>query len=423
MRLASERAVGADGLYRRAQAQCEQTGGEPTTSRVSFRNPGGLDATQRLRAVEAAVSSQELINALDDASPEVVRVAIRRLVELDRVRAAKALRLRVFDVDLALVADFAKALQRIGDDQILVIAIEALEDGRSTRRLAAIRAIGALRDERAVQALRAALDDDVAGVRAGALGALAQLAGGAGIPSGADCARLVSDPVPHVRVAAVRAVARLVAHPGPMLAPAVHDEDRVVRLAVAQYAASLPQGAARVLLEDPEARVREAAVRGAGKRELGALAVLLIDDPARDVRRAAARALGDMRDERAVELLLPSIEDPDSLVRAAVLHGLEDLLGREGVVRRLCDELAGKRAERRRASLYALARLNAREASAAVSRTVSDPDPEVRLALVHTAEALFDEPQPLVSYLFDDLDQAVHDAAEMWLLRVARTEP
>ena len=161
------------------------------------------------------MSPEELTAALDDPSPEVARVAMRRLVGLLGAGAAAALRARVLRVDLSLVADFTKALQRIGDDEVLGIATTALQDQRSTRRLAAIRALGALADRRAVQQLRAALDDDVGGVRAAALDALAQLGEDGGASIGADCARLVSDPIPHVRIAAVRAVARLVGSSGP----------------------------------------------------------------------------------------------------------------------------------------------------------------------------------------------------------------
>ncbi len=376
-----------------------------------------VDTTQRLRAAEAAVSPEELTAALDDPSPEVARVAMRRLVGLLGAGAAAALRARVLRVDLSLVADFTKALQRIGDDEVLGIATTALQDQRSTRRLAAIRALGALADRRAVQQLRAALDDDVGGVRAAALDALAQLGedGGAGI--GADCARLVSDPIPHVRIAAVRAVARLAAHPGPMLAPAAGDQDRLVRLAVARHARSLPERSARVLLGDPDLRVREAAARAAGAREIGVLAVLLVEDRARDVRRAAAHALGAMQDHRVADLLVPGLEDRDALVRAAVLHELEHLRTKTDVARRLCDELESGRADRRRACLYALARLDVRVGEAAVSRAASDPDPDVRLALVHTAESLLDEPGPLMVYLASDANEAVRQAAEMWLIR------
>lgn len=382
-----------------------------------------IDATERLRAVQASASPKELTEGLDDPSPEVVRAAIDGLVGLEGQRAVAPLRARLFDVDLSLVADIATALKRIGDDAVVEDAIAALGDHRYSRRLAAIRALGALADARAADSLRTTLKDDVAGVRAAALGALAKLADWGAEDAGADCARLLSDPVPHVRVAAVRAVTRLVKCPGATLAPAAQDHDRLVRLEVAQYVARLPERSAEALLADRDLRVREAAAGAAGVRQIGVLSVLLTDDPARDVRRACAHALGAMRDQGIVDVLVPGLEDPDALVRAAVLRALEQLLTRDGTTRRLCDELADERPERRRAALFALARLRAREAGREVSRLADDPDPDVRLALVHSAEALYDEPEPLMRYLAADPDQAVRQAAEMWLLRATHPAP
>lgn len=359
----------------------------------------------------------QLIAWLDDPSPEVVRAAIARLVDLEGPRAADALRARFLEVDLSLVQDMAGALRRIGDREAAEVAITGLGDDRYSRRFAATRALGALGDTRAVDPLRGMLRDDVAGVRAAALQALGKLGQHPGATAGADCARLLSDPVPHVRVAATRAVARLVTHPGELLAPVAADPDPVVRLEVARHVAGLPEPAAESLLADPDLRVREAAARAGGARQVGSLAALLTEDPARDVRRAAAHALGAMRDVRVADVLVPGVEDPDALVRAAVLRALEELLTREKAQRRLTDELTNDRPERRRASVYALAHLGARNATPEVSRLLDDPDPDVRLALVHSAQALFEPSDPLMRYLADDSDRAVSQAAQMRLLR------
>ena len=348
----------------------------------------------------------------------MVRAAIERLVDLEGKRATQPLRVRLLDADLSVVADIARALRRIGAGGVVEAAVAALSDERYSRRLAAVRALGALGGERAVAHLRTKLDDDVAGVRAAALDALAQLGDATGV--GADCARLLSDPVPHVRISAVRAVARLVTHPGALLSPAAEDGDSLVRLEAAKHAAALPEDAAAALLADPAIRVREAAARAAGLRELGALSVLLVEDPAGDVRRACAHTLGAMHDPRVADVLVPGIEDPDALVRAAVLRALEQLLSRGGAARRLSDEFACERPERRRAAVYALARLNARELGPELSGLADDPDPDVRLALVHSAEVLYEQPEPLMRYLATDSDRVVREAAEMWLLRVMR---
>jgi len=55
--------------------------------------------------VQASCSRQELIESLDDPSPEVARAAIARLVELESQHAAAPLRSRLLDIDLSLVAE------------------------------------------------------------------------------------------------------------------------------------------------------------------------------------------------------------------------------------------------------------------------------------------------------------------------------
>jgi len=373
------------------------------------------DATERLRAVLASTEDSVLTRSLDDPSPEVAIAAIRRLAELEGVRAAAELRGRLLSADLSLVPELASALRKIGDGSAVEVAIAGLQGERYTRRLAAARALGVLRGPRAAGALRAALDDEIAGVRVAALCALAQI--GPDTDAAGDCARLLSDANSHVRIAAVRAVARTAARPGAMLAQVASDPDRVVRLEVARHVAGLPQPAAGALLADHDLRVREAAAQGAGMAQVGQLAALLIEDPAADVRHAAAKALGSLGDERIIDVLVSGLEDGDAIVRTAVLCALERLLTRRGAISRLCRELLCERRGRRRASLYALAHLKATEAADEVGRLADDPDPDVRLALIHTADALLPDPKPLLRYLAADSDAAVRHAAQIWLLR------
>jgi HEAT repeat protein len=126
-------------------------------------------------------------------------------------------------------------------------------------------------------------------------------------------------------------------------------------------------------------------------------------------------------DQRVADLLVPGLEDRDPLVRVAVLRALAGLLTQEGAARRLRIELAGERPQRRRAALYALARLSARAPEPELWGITDDPDPDVRLALIHSAAALCEEPEPLVRQLAADSDPSVRQAAEMWLLRA--TDP
>lgn len=145
------------------------------------------DATERLRAVLASQSRSELTHSLDDPSPAVARAAIRRLAAIEGEHAAPELRAGLLSADPSLVADIAEALRRTGDQMAVERALGGLREEQYTRRLVAARALGALGDARAVGPLRATLDYEIAGVRAAALGALADI--GADADTADDCAR------------------------------------------------------------------------------------------------------------------------------------------------------------------------------------------------------------------------------------------
>jgi len=373
------------------------------------------DVTERMLATQVSESRAELIEALDDPSVEVARAAVARLAELGGSSAVHALRERLLNCDLSLVGEIARALRRCGDPTVVDLAIVGLGQQRYTRRLAAARALAALADRRAVGPLRAALHDAVGGVRVGVLDALAVL--GASETTASECAPLLADPDANVRLAAVRALARISRRPGTHLSGAARDPDRVVRLEVARHLAALSDESARSLLSDPDLQVREAGARGAGIRQVGHLAVMLVEDPSGDVRRAAAQTLGELGDERLAEVLLPALEDRDALVRAGASRAIERLLMRSGAILRLRRELGASEPRRRSAVVYALARLGAAEAADDVLALVEDADPDVRLALTHTADALAPDPEPLIRRLTTDAHAAVRHSAEMWLIR------
>lgn len=393
---------------------CLAAGGRSSaTSNARCTRSG--DPTVRLRAVRASGSPSEVVAALSDSSPEVARAAIRRLVELDGMAAAPALRARLLVADLSVVADIATALRGLGDTIAVNAAMLGLTDGQYTRRLAAALALGALGDRRSAGSLRAALADPIAGVRAAALGALAQL--GADADAAGDCADLLSDSDSQVRIAAVRALARIAPRCNAESAQLVDDEDCLVRLEVAGHAAGLPDQSTARLFADPDEAVRKTAALASGIRQTAALARLLAEDPSSDVRRAAARTLGTINPELTTDALLSGIEDPDPMVRAAVLHALERSLTRAGAVARLSGELASARPQRRRWSVYALAHLRGLEASSELWRLADDLEPDVRLALIHASSAVLPEPEPLMLYMATDPDVAVRDSAKNWLAR------
>lgn len=235
------------------------------------------DPSDRLRTVQLSRLPSAVVQALGDPSPEVVRAAIRRFVDIEGARAASVLRARLLIVDLSLVVDVAVALRSLGDGAAVDVAIGGLSDQVYTRRLAGALALGALEDVRACEPLRRVLGDAVAGVRAAAIGALAKL--DSDQDTARACARLLSDPDAQVRIAAVRGIGRIVPQPGAALSSLAEDADCRVRLEVARRAASLSAEAAAHLFTDADHGVRQTAADAAGPHQASGLARLLAEDP------------------------------------------------------------------------------------------------------------------------------------------------
>ena len=358
------------------------------------------------------------MEALGDASPDVARAAIRRLVEIEGRRAAGVFTARLLVADLSLVADLAGALRDLGDPIALEVATIGLHDAVYGHRLAAALALGVLGDRRGIDALRSVLDDPIAGVRAAALDALVKLRPPDDVA--VECATLLADPDAQVRIAAVRAVVAIVPRSKGLLGPLAADADCRVRLEVARHVAALAAEWSRRLFGDADAGVRQAAAQASGPAQATALASLLASDPNSDVRRAAARALGAIKAEAVAEALVAGVEDPDALVRAAVVHALERSLTRAGAVSRLTRELAAREPQRRRWTVYALAHLKASDAACDVWRLADDPEPDVRLALIQACSVVLADPEPLLLYMATDPDHSVQSSARNRLERHQR---
>lgn len=379
---------------------------------------GHFDASARLRLVLATGDEAALTQALTDTSPDVARAAVRRLAELAGQRAAPALRAVLLDADTAIVADMAKALRTLGDQDVVKQACGGLADERYARRLAAAVTLGITADGSVVPDLCRALGDPIAAVRAAAGGALLRL--GPDPRCAEPAAEALDDPSPQVRIVAVRLVAINEPKPATLLAGVASDSTPEVRCELARHLGALRNADANRLLTDPDDVVRSVAVRSALPRHAEALATALTSDSNAEVRRAAARKLGAIGGQPAGEMLLAAIEDPDSLVRVSSLHALERALTPAGAFERLALELQSGSAQRRRASLYALARAHGVARPRLVWKLADDADLDVRLAVVDTAARLLAQPEPLLLYLRTDPSAEVRAAAAQ---RLAATAP
>ncbi len=210
-----------------------------------------------------------------------------------------------------------------------------LGDRRWWVRADAARALGLVREPRALAALFHTLDDDHEEVRAAAVEALGLIGHPHAIP--ALLARL-ADQSRHQRARIIEALREFGDAATPQLVAhvATHPDDAVTIadvLGLIGGTAAVESLQAWALDERPD--VREAAFRGLGSIGLDRAGIGLarhaLDDPSTEVRAAAARALGRVRCQEAAADLARRLDD-EWIVAASAADALRRL-GRPGLER------------------------------------------------------------------------------------------
>lgn len=242
--------------------------------------------------------------------------------------------------------------------------------------------------------------------------------------------RLLRDPAPSARAAAVRRLAG--ASTGPALAPvleALADPHPYVRRAAAGVLGLVPEPAARARLASEAPRWRSEPARAAFCHaaalwldETGRAALrALLRDPAPGVRREALRWLAEERDEASAEALRGAVADPDAAVRAEALALLSASpeaaagLGGLPLERLLGDADPGVR----QAALEGLVLRGGDAAAVGVLRLLDDPSWSVRLLAATLAGGVRDRRmlRALVTRLGDGRLR-VREAASRSLVRL-----
>jgi len=201
-------------------------------------------------------------------------------------------------------------MKRKGDLKGLITAL-GYENSAEIRGQAAT-ALGNLRDARAVEPLAAAMTDSDSDVQLKARQALAEI----GVPSIRALVRRMKEEDGEIRLAATETLGNI-ANPdlGQTLAAALTTDpgrDETVLLLRSAVNALV------ALLDDPEPRVRIAAIRVLGRvnhpRVVEILIELLREEPG-DAPLAAATALANLRDPNALGPVLDVLRDEDVSVR------------------------------------------------------------------------------------------------------------
>ena len=275
-----------------------------------------------------------LIGFISAVLATIAMVGVRRAYPRELVQALREGRPSVFGAGASsgrgtVVAEPFGLVR--ADASAVEVAVGALADRDARVRRVAAMVLGDLDAPAATSGLLGALHDDDDDVRADAVRSLAR---SQALLTLADIMRLVVDPAPTVRLAAVQAIRSLgiqreaASH---AVGPLMHDRDPSVRVSAVATLVEIdghPAAMASLveLAADGDAAVRAAAFRELGRSdsETSADVVLAgLDDPAPEARAAAARALASLDPGRAVDALVAATADEHELVRMAACDGLE----------------------------------------------------------------------------------------------------
>lgn len=306
-------------IHERARAALPQYGaGALGPLLVSLRSAEALTREQReqlpqILATIGPAAIPDLVHHLSDPNEHVRTVAASTLGRLRATNALPQIARLVNDPSELVRLSVAEALGEIGDPAPSVAAPTGRTRGRRGvwRRLLGRTLAVSLPDPVAiaVPALRTALADPAAAVRAQAASSLGRLGAAAG-EAISGLTRLLADPDETVRGRAAEALGRVGAA----------DPQTVPSLAA--------------LLEDPSPDIRAAAARALGA--IGGAAVTavqalvpLLQDRDEQVRRAAADAVGriGVLPGAAADTLTEGLANDDSMVRARAAEALGDIGG------------------------------------------------------------------------------------------------
>ncbi len=349
-------------------------------------------------------------------------------------QAASALLARARDPEESVRKAALEHLPFLDDERVIPTLIAALMEDTPLARAAAARALSRVEDVRGAAALRQALTDSDGWVRYYAARSLAPLRDSGGLDA---LLRLAgSDPLPHVRIAAIEAVGAIGgAHVLSHLQQWCEADDRDVAAAALEAVGRLADAAGLRPLE-------EALKSGDPARRLAALRALIAHgssgavatlewtaaadaDPgvvrlAMDGLRQVAASGADGRDA-AVDALVGLLADSERRRLAVGLLGElpPSCIGRTGL------GLADRSDVVRRGTLDALSRFRDREATRLIASALDDPAAEVReaavAALVRTGAA--DASDALEALSQRDPSAAVRRSAASALLRLTGRRP
>lgn len=345
-----------------------------------------------LKCGQPAVS--QLIAATRESDPGVVLESVVVLGRLKQAAAVEPL-IEVLGSRFGLLrAHAAESLGMIADKKATPALAKLLSDFDPAVRMNAATALTRIADPRSVSALIAAAGDADADVARQVVHALGELDAKQAVPV---LLPMLQRPEPELRGSVAEALGRIGDETAAIpLTGLFHDSDEGVRLkAVSAFRRFRTPTAVQpliVLLDDPNAALRQRAVESLGEIRhqptVDQLMQMLRADSAVEVRLAAAKALGQLKNPKAVPVLEEALDDEFTVrCRAIVAIGqIGDASSLPALLAMLRDPVP----EVRYHATQALADLGSKNAVKGLEQLLDDENPMVARGAAKSLIALGD---------------------------------
>jgi HEAT repeat protein len=290
-------------------------------------------AIARLGAMESPEVQERLVGALKNSTYAIRKWAGSGLREAGDDRAVGPLIAALGDSEWLVRSHAMEALGKIANPRAVDAVSRRLDSSDKNERGTAADCLGEIGDPASIGSLFKASEDREETVRAHACAALGGIGGDGALQRVAQAAR--SD-TSYVRVCAARSLGKFNQDAVEALRAALEDEMWEVQSAAAQSLSRMKLPAANAMLEQaaqsPNLRVRTVSLWALGRSVddagIDALCTALRngDD---GKRRDAAKGLGDIADDRTVDGLISATHDANYFVRRSAAEGL----GKTGATR------------------------------------------------------------------------------------------
>ena len=355
---------------------------------ISKKNPRDNEVITIIKENIDREISDYLLQSLKREKAQIKLASVRLLGWVGDERAVEPL-VNLLQED-ELQEDIMEALLILGRGGVIHALIPFLDSPDNIIRRCISHLLGEIGDSNAVEALIKSLSDEDGHVRGNSMIALGKIKDRRAITPLMDFLNDEYDDVQESAVTAIVEIGAEVEQLLPMLSSKVSNLRKNIALILGRIRAKKAVSALGFIIKDESPEVREAAVKALGMiggDEAGRFLISALTDEKPRVKMASAIAIGEIGYKKGIDSLIILLKDENSRVRASVARGIGKLKNPDAVLP-LIELLDDKDHMVRISVIEALGEIRDMSALPYLLRLLREKDPELKKITIRTLSKL-----------------------------------